>query len=282
MPVRDCSLSCPSADGFLRVAYREWGDQRNPKVLICAHGLTRNSHDFDMIAEALQEEWRVVCPDLPGRGASDWLPATTAYEFPAYLGVMNALLAHVGGESVAWLGTSLGGLLGMLLAAQSNAPIERLILNDIGPVIPRKAVIRVLQAVGGRPTFATAAEAETWFRSGMTTFGPLTDEQWRHVATHGVRQLADGRLGLHYDPRIADGAADPPTADIALWPNWDVLGCSVLTIRGAQSDFLSAETVAAMKSRGPGCEELVVAHTGHAPMLMDAATIGAVAGWARR
>lgn len=266
--------------GFHRVAYREWGDPTNPRVVVCVHGLTRNSHDFDVLAGALRGQWRVVCPDLPGRGASEWLPQPALYDFPIYLGAMAALLARLGGETVDWIGTSLGGLIGLALAAQPNTPVRRLVLNDVGPFVPGAGLGRLQRAMAvPPPTFGSLAEAERWFRVAMATFGPIEDAHWRKIAEHGVRRDPDGRLTLHFDPVIVASFLASPAQDIVLWPLWDRLECPVLVIRGAESDLLSADTVAEMRRRGAACDELVVPSTGHAPMLMSADEVAEVAAW---
>lgn len=280
MAYAERSLLALGPHGFHRIAYREWGAPDCDRVVVCVHGLTRNSHDFDVLAAALQERWRVVCPDLPGRGASDWLPDPALYDVPHYLGAMACLVARLGVEAVDWIGTSLGGLIGLVLAAQPNTPIRRLVLNDVGPFLPAGGLERLQRAMTvPQPEFASIVEAERWFRAAMATFGPLADEQWRAIAEHGIRPVSVGRWRLHFDPAIVAHFLSRPAEDVVLWPLWDRLACPVLAIRGADSDVLSAATVAEMQRRGPSCNELVVPHTGHAPMLMNADEVSAVVDW---
>ena len=268
--------------GFHRVAYTEWVPSlREPPTLVCAHGLTRNGRDFDFLARALEPRRRVVCPDMPGRGGSEWLPRTEDYGYPVYLGDMVALIARLGVDRVDWLGTSMGGLIGMMLAAQSGTPIRRLVLNDVGPFVPRAAVERISEYAGTDPRFSSLAELEAYLRSVHTPFGPLTDEQWRHLATHGARRTSEG-CALHYDPAIAAPLRSQAPQDLVLWPVWDTVRCPVLVLRGAESDVLSADTAQEMRQRGPGPDRVEIVEipgVGHAPALMDAEQTRIVAHW---
>ncbi len=257
-----------SAHGFHRVCYHEWGDPASPDVVICVHGLTRNGRDFDVLAEALASTHRVLAVDMPGRGLSAWLADPNDYVFPTYLTTLTALIARSGAERVGWVGTSMGGLLGMVLAAQPHSPIVRLVVNDIGPQIEPTALARIGTYVGLGPEFATYAEAEAYIRAVSAPFGTLDDAQWAHLTRTTVRQRDDGRWSLAYDPGIAvpfRGAAAPPD----LWPVWDAIACPTLVLRGAQSDLLSAQTAAQMSTRGPRPEVLAFEGVGHAPMLLS-------------
>ncbi len=191
---RDCHFHSLSAHGFHRVAYRDWGHPLCPRVVVCVHGLTRNGRDFDTLAAALCDRFRLLCPDMPGRGESDWLPDANDYGFPTYLTTLTALLAHADVERVAWVGTSMGGLLGMVIAAQANTPVTRLVLNDVGPVIAPAALARIGAYVGLDPVFDTFAALEAHIRAVSAPFGTLTDAQWTELArTHGA---ADRRRTL--------------------------------------------------------------------------------------
>jgi len=265
--------------GFHRVAYVEWGLPGNPRVCLCVHGLTRNGRDFDELAQALQPQWRVVCPDVVGRGDSDRLADPAGYGYPQYLSDMTALVARVGAARVDWVGTSMGGLIGMMMAAQQNAPIRRLVINDIGPFIPKAGLERLASYVGKDPRFATLAEAEAALRETANTFGLETDEEWRRFTERSVRAVGDGRYGLAYDAAIGRVFSAAPLEDIDLWAVWDKVRCPVLVLRGADSDLLTRETAEAMKHRGPGATVVEFAGCGHAPALMDPAQIAVVRDW---
>jgi len=266
-----------SAHGFHHVVYRDWGHPDSPRVVVCVHGLTRNGRDFDSLAAALADRFRVLCPDMPGRGESEWLPDANDYTFPTYLTTLTALLAHARVDRVAWVGTSMGGLLGMILAAQKGSPIERLIVNDIGPAIEPAALTRIAGYVGLAPSFATFAELEAHIREVSAPFGALTDAQWRELATTTSRRGADGRWQLNYDPGIAVPFRSSASAGGDLWAVWDAIGCPTLLLRGAQSDLLSRETAAAMRTRGPAPRLIEFEGVGHAPMLLTPEQIAPVA-----
>lgn len=259
---------------FHRMAFTEWGDPAAPPV-VCVHGLTRTGRDFDALAQALAPAHRVICPDLPGRGASDWLPDGALYIPPSYVAALAHLLAAIDAP-VAWVGTSLGGICGMLLAAAPGQPITRMVLNDIGPWIPKAALARIrdYMATGDMPVFDTPAQLERHLRVVHRPFGPLSDAQWSHLATTASRTLPDGRVTLHYDPKIADPIRAGAPADADLWAVWARITVPVLAIRGAESDLLLPDAFARMAASG--ARTLEVADTGHAPALMDAPTIEAI------
>jgi len=277
-------IHCLSPSGFHQMAYVEWGDPANPRVLVCVHGLTRCGRDFDMLAEALSDRYRVVCPDVVGRGRSDWLRDPQHYAIPQYVQDMVALLARLDVAQVDWLGTSMGGMIGMALAAQPSAdpgPIRKLILNDVGPVIAAGALARIGEYLATPPNFASPDEAERYIRTIAAPFGKLTDVQWRHLTTHVIKSGPAGRFQLRYDPGIAApfavaAAGQGEGKDIELWPLYDPISCPTLAIRGELSDLLSRETLAAMAQRGPGAATVEVPGVGHAPMFMDAAQIALV------
>ncbi len=260
-----------SKSGFHPLSYVEWGAQDAPHIVICVHGLTRNARDFDTLAQALTPR-RVVCLDVVGRGQSAWLRDPSDYGFPQYLADANALLARVTAHAPAdavidWVGTSMGGLIGMFLAAQPGCPLRRLVLNDVGPLIPKQALERIGAYVGQSAQFASLEEAAGYIRRISAPFGPLTDAQWHHLTEHGVRRDPDGSWRLIYDPAIAQGFAGP-MADVELWPVWDRLALSTLVLRGKDSDLLSPETAYAMTQRGPKARLVEFEGVGHAPMLM--------------
>jgi pimeloyl-ACP methyl ester carboxylesterase len=272
--MREDSVSCLSAAGFHRMHYVEWGDPAAARVVICVHGLTRNGRDFDELAQALSPEFRVVCPDIVGRGRSDWLQAKAAYGYVQYCADLTALIARVtapgGGAArrVYWVGTSMGGVIGMLLAASPRSPIEKLVLNDVGAEIPQAALERIGAYVGKDPRFKSSRELELYLRVICAPFGPLTDAQWRHLAEHGAKQHEDGSWGMGYDPGIAVPFQQGPIAAVDLWQYYDAIRCPTLLLRGAQSDLLTPETAARMTQRGPRPKLVEFSGIGHAPMLM--------------
>jgi pimeloyl-ACP methyl ester carboxylesterase len=266
------SLLGLDSKSFHRIHYTEWGNADAERIVICVHGLTRNGRDFDFLAQALAPDCRVVCPDIAGRGRSDWLAAKEDYSYPQYCADIAALIARVtaGGKPrrVYWVGTSMGGIIGMLLASRPQTPIEKLILNDVGTVIPKAALERIGLYVGRDPRFKTLAELEAMLRFVCAPFGPLTDAQWRHLTESGARQHEDGSWGLSYDPGIAIPFRKGPLEDVDLWPFWDAIACPTLLLRGADSDLLLKETATAMTQRGPRPGLVEFAGVGHAPMLM--------------
>ena len=214
---RHQSVLCCRPEGFRRMAYTEWGASDNPKVALCVHGLTRNGRDFDWLARSLAETHRVICPDVLGRGRSDRLRDPMGYTYPLYVSDLTTLIARTGAETVDWIGTSMGGIIGMMMAASDQSPIRRLVLNDVGAVIPRASLERIMAYLGQDPSFSSFAEGEAYLRRIHAPFGNLTDEQWLHLARHGLDRRSDGSYVLSYDPAIREPIlAEPPqTAPIA-------------------------------------------------------------------
>lgn len=280
-PTRVSTLRGLSPHGFHRVVYYDWGDPANDRVVVCVHGVGRNGRDFDALAEALAPTHRVIAVDMPGRGESEWLRDPNDYVFPTYLTTLTALIARAGAERVDWIGTSMGGLLGITAAALPGSPVARLVVNDVGPVIEPAALERIRGYFGLDPTFATYAEIAQYVRSVSAPFGRLTDAQWDHLTRTNVRQRADGRWGLAYDPGIAvpfRTTAAPPD----LWGLWDAIRCPTLVLRGAESDLLSATTAAQMAARGPKAQVIEFPGVGHAPMLLAAEQIEPVVSFLQR
>ncbi len=274
--MRQASLDLSLAGETVPLAYTEWGDPGAARVVVCVHGLSRQGRDFDALAEALAATARVICPDMPGRGASGWLADKEAYATPTYLTALKALLAHLGTARVTWVGTSMGGLLGMLLAADPDTAIDRLVINDIGPHIPAAAVRRIATYLGGDPWFPDLAALEAHLRKVHAPFGPLDAAAWRHLAEHGSRPDPVGGLRLHYDPGIALMFAKLGDKDTELWPVWDAIRCPTLVLRGTESDLLLAETAQAMTTRGPKAALVAWPGIGHAPALMAADQVATV------
>jgi pimeloyl-ACP methyl ester carboxylesterase len=271
------TLTCIGPHGFHRLAYIEWpGPSRDAPALLCVHGLTRNSRDFDVLAQTLSAHYRVVCPDMPGRGKSEWLGVAADYGYPLYLTDITALLARLDAERIDWIGTSMGGLIGMLFAALPNAPIGKLVINDVGALVPKAGIERIAAYVGLDPGFGDLAAFEAVLRRVHAPFGPLSDAQWHHLATHSSRRKPDGSIGFNYDPKIAEAFRQGPIDDVALWASWDAVTCPVLVLRGAQSDMLLASDAAAMTQRGPRAKLVEFAGIGHAPALMAEDQIAAI------
>lgn len=261
------------------MAYTEWGVPDNPRVLICVHGLTRSGRDFDRVAAALSDEYRVVCPDVAGRGLSDWLPDASRYGVPQYVADMVTLIARLDVEAVDWFGTSMGGLIGTSLAGLKGTPVRKLLLNDIGPRIEPAALERIGSYVGQPMRFETLEEGVNYAALLAAPFGPLTLEEWREINTPLLRRCDDGAWAFRYDPAIATPfVAATPEANAAgeavLWRLFEAVECPVLVVRGALSDLLSRETVAKMVARGRAVESVEIAGVGHAPAFLDAAQIG--------
>lgn len=273
-------VSCPDASGGHRMAYWEWGDPISGHVIVCVHGLSRQGRDFDVLAQALckraDHPVRVVCPDVVGRGKSDWLKDPTGYQVPNYAGDMLALLAKLAPTRLDWVGTSMGGLIGMVICGQPDlplpVPVSRLVLNDVGPAIQWEAIQRIGQYLGKSGRFASVEEAAQAMWAISSSFGPHTREQWLALSRPMLKAMTDAQGGyaLHYDPAIAIpfGAATQESAaqgEQLLWKLYDNIKASTLLVRGAQSDLLSPQTAFAMTQRGPKAKLVEFDGVGHAP-----------------
>jgi pimeloyl-ACP methyl ester carboxylesterase len=262
----------------LQLAFTDRGPPAAERTVVCVHGLTRNSRDFDILAQRLSRKARVLCFDVAGRGGSGWLPDPARYAVPIYGQHLRLALRRLGVEAVDWVGTSMGGLIGMGLASLPGTPIRRLVLNDVGPVVPKAALEVIERYLGLDISFADLDALEAHLRQIHAAFGPLTDAQWRHLATHSGR--ADGGAWrLHYDPRIREPFVGAGLADIEIWPVYDAIACPTLLIRGADSLLLSAETAEAMTRRGPKATLVTIAGAGHAPALMADDQVETIADW---
>jgi len=269
-------LSCLSASGFHHVVYTEWPGPSGAPTLLCVHGLTRNGKDFDAIAENLSARYRVICPDMPGRGRSERLKNPAEYAYTTYAQDCVALIARLDVETVDWLGTSMGGIIGMMVAAQSGNPIRKLVLNDIGPYLAKEGLERIGSYVGLDPRFESLEAFEAAIRKLAAPFGPLTDEQWRKMAADMAEPKPGGGWGFAYDPRIADAFKAGPIKDIDMWPMWDSIRSPTLVLRGADSDLLTHQTAEEMTRRGPKAKLIELAGIGHAPALLSEDQIGAI------
>jgi len=265
--------------GFHRIAYTQWGNDHNKRVVICVHGATRNGRDFDQLAQDLSYDFRVACPDLAGRGHSHWLVNPGDYSLPVYIADMAAMIARMGVEQVDWVGTSLGGLIGMVLAAQPNSPINSLVINDIGPFVPHAALKPIADYIGRDEPFDGIDSLKTYLMNIHAPFGDLTDQQWDHLTRHSGHRNEDGTWRLHYDPAIAENFKKSASEDIDLWQVWEGIRCPVLILRGEKSDVLPRAVAEEMLERGPAADLVEFPDVGHAPALMDEYQVDAVRHW---
>ncbi len=286
-------VDCPDALGTHRMAYWSWGNPHSTHVVVCVHGLSRQGRDFDVLAQALcarDPNLKVVCPDVVGRGHSDWLKDPLAYQLPTYAADMLALLAQLQPTTLDWVGTSMGGLIGLVMCSQPGlplpVPVRKLVLNDVGPTLAWPALQRIGQYLGNTGQFDTVQQAADAMWAVSSSFGPHTPAQWLALSNAMVKPLADGsgRLALHYDPAIAQvfKAMTPesaPQAEAALWDLYDRITAQTLLIRGADSDLLSRDTALAMTQRGPRAQLVEFAGVGHAPTFVPAAQSEAVASF---
>ena len=269
------TVQCVSPVGLHKMAYKQWGDPHNPNVLICVHGLTRVSDDFDVLARELSSTYRVVCPDVVGRGRSEWLRDPRLYVVPQYVSDMVTLLARVDAETVDWFGTSMGGLIGMGVAAMPGNPVRKLLLNDVGASLNQAALTRIAEYVGQPVKFASFDAAAQYVKAISVTFGPHNDEEWRKLAADVLRQDKDGQWILHYDAGLAQPfkAATPESNErdaLVLQATYDAITCETLVVRGEQSDLLTREAALAMTERGPKAALIEIAGVGHAPTFLHA------------
>ncbi len=284
----DCTAPAPH-----RMAYWQWGDPQASHTVVCVHGLSRQGRDFDVLAQALVERsktpLRVVCPDVVGRGKSDFLTDPQGYQLPTYVADMLQLVAQLKPTTLDWVGTSMGGLIGMLLCAYApsvGASVRRLVLNDVGPVIQWQALQRIGQYLGKSGQFATVQEAADAMWTISSSFGPHTPAQWLALSQPMLKPLAGaqgpGEWTLHYDPAIAlpFGAMTAQQAqegEALLWQAYDAISAQTLLLRGAQSDLLSVATAQQMTQRGPKAQLVEFAGVGHAPTLIAPDQVDAVA-----
>ena len=285
-PPRLHHVQCLDSRGLHRMAYWEWGDPANPRVLVCVHGLSRQGRDFDTLARALAADYRVVCPDVVGRGQSDWLADPMGYAIPSYLADMVTLLARLNAGTVHWVGTSMGGLIGLMLASLPQSPVQRLVLNDVGPVIEYAALARIGTYLGLPARWASVDEAADALWAISQGFGPHSRDQWLALTRPQLKADGDG-FKPHYDPAIAVPfrLVTPELAaagEAALWQAYDRIACPTLLIRGAESDLLSAATAEAMTRRGPCAQLAVLPGVGHAPTLVQPDQVALVRDFLRQ
>ncbi|WP_028229337.1 alpha/beta fold hydrolase [Paraburkholderia ferrariae] len=271
---RQNHVQCLSPSGLHRLAYTEWGDPANPRVLVCVHGLTRSGRDFDRLAAALCGTYRVVCPDVVGRGLSSWLVDPRGYGVAQYVADMVTLIARTGAQTVDWFGTSMGGLIGMALGGLPDTPIRRMLLNDIGPHIEPEALARIGEYVGRDQPFESLQAGIDHAALLAASFGPLTPGEWREINTPLLHEV-DGAWRFRYDPRIGEPfkSVTPEQNEQGeqfLWRSLAAFKGPLLVVRGAQSDLLSRETAAKMVETGHDVSSVEIAGTGHAPAFLAA------------
>lgn len=272
------TITWQSPEGSKELAYRQWGEPDNPHVLLCVHGLTRNGGDFETLAKALQDKVRVVAPDMPGRGQSDWFCQSEHYAIPVYVLATLTLIAHLKPTTLDWLGTSMGGLIGIGYCSlpNTNVPcsVRKLILNDVGPVLELEALSRISQYVSSKPRFNDIEAARNTIRTNCQPFGPHTEAQWKTIGdTVLVRE--HGLWTTHHDPAIGDAFKQASTKETiqnheaALWTAYDNIQADTLLLRGEHSDLLTVKTVAEMALRGPKPSCIEIKGVGHAPTFMQ-------------
>ncbi len=269
--------------GFHRISYLEWGASRSAntkRTLFCVHGLTRNARDFDFFAKAMCDRYRIVCPDVVGRGDSDHLISEEGYNYLQYNADMNAVLARLNVSEVDWIGTSMGGIIGMVLASVPQSPIRRLVVNDIGPEVSREALLSIAQYIGKSDTFETLNDVETHLRKIYSEFAPMSDDDWHQMAKYSSRRTRTGRWRLKVDSRVGDAYRDSITYfDVDMWETWEKITCPVLVLRGKNSSFLTEEVAEKMLSCGPSTTLVEFEDTGHTPTLRNDEQVQTIADW---
>jgi pimeloyl-ACP methyl ester carboxylesterase len=280
VPERTGSIRGLSLTGYHNLAYVDWGPRDSNVPVICVHGLSRQGRDFDYLAAYLAASGRrVLCPDLVGRGRSGRLRDPGDYALPQYCADMNALIAHIGAEQIDWVGTSLGGLIGIVLAGLPGTPIRRLVINDIGPHLPWSGLARIGRHLSSAPTeFASLEEVEAYLRNVLSPFGTLPDHHWAHLTRHSVAWHAEReRFLMLCDPQIARAFRNPWHYSLDLWKYWTVIKLPMLVIRGVASDLLPPELARTMERRSLFARVQEIDGCGHAPSLMSVDQIKVVA-----
>ena len=270
-------------DGYHKIAYTQWGEPDPERTVICVHGLTRNARDFDKLAARLSADHHVLCPDVVGRGDSDWLRDHSHYTLDQFASDQRQVIARSGANTVDWIGTSMGGLIGIVLASENKSPLRRLVINDIGPFIPVPAIRRIKDYLCVDPVFDSLDEAEEYFRKIYVQTLPMEDQDWQHYTHHGVRLDEQGRYRLHSDPKIGETIKRYwAFMHINLWSRWDRIECPVLVIRGEESDFLTESTAQRMATTGPKAEVITIPNIGHHPSLQSEEQMTMITDWLDR
>jgi len=270
--------------GFHEMHYLEWGDKNAEKTVICVHGFTRNAHDFDFIAcDLVQAGYRVICPEIVGRGKSDWLRIKKMYGYPLYVADILTLINKLGITSTDWIGTSMGGLIGMMVESSFPHIINKLVLNDVGAFLPKESLMRIGEHVGQNMTFPDKNKAEEYLKDYLTPFGVKEDSHFNHIMRHSFVIEEDGTYRLAYDPAIShpfrkNNGKQKKMPDLNLWKLWDIITPPTLLLRGEDSDVLTKETAERMAKRD-NVELVEFSEVGHAPMLMERKQIETIINW---
>ena len=269
--------------GFHRVHYLDWGDQKKfdeQETLLCVHGITRNCRDFDYFASKMCKDYRVVCPDVVGRGDSDHLETAEGYNYLQYNADMNALIARINSRYVNWVGTSMGGIIGMVLASQVQTPIKRLVINDIGPEVSRDALLSLSENLTPHEDFDSLKDVELYLRKIYHEFSPMTDADWEEMTFHSSRRTKQGKWRLKFDDGIGDAFRESITyLNMDMWDTWEKIKCPVLLLRGKNSQFLTEDVAKKMLESGPKTELVEFDDTGHTPTLRDDHQVNIIAEW---
>ncbi len=283
-----------SKQGFHKIAYTRWGNKDNPKVLLCMHGLSRNGRDFDFLAQELCNDYQVIAVDVAGRGRSQWLEDKDQYNYVTYTSDIFYLLGILGIDKVDWVGTSMGGIIAMLMGAYKPDLINKLVLNDIGTFVPGEALERIFDYVGKTALFDSRTAAERILKARMSSFGTLSEEHWQHIFKYSVIEIAGGKFSFAYDPQIIKKPSfwqrlkginiKKPKRwlkmpDVDLLKFWEKIQCPVLILRGEVSDILHKDTADKMMDGRDDVKLVEIKNTGHAPMLMDKEQISIVKSW---
>lgn len=263
--------------GLHELHYVEWGRRNSRRVVFCAHGYSGNARDFDFLARELAQDARVICLDVAGRGASDWLASPLHYHFGQFLADIDTVIAHTGAGEIEWVGTSMGGLLGLLLASRPFNPVRRLVLNDIGAFVPMDALQQIARSLQAPTRFDSLEALEAHLRRTHRDWGEIADAQYRHLTRHHARRTRDGGFSLHFDPHIARLFQPMALAPgLFFWDAWYRVRCPVLMIRGESSDVFPAEVARTMVEIKPEAELVEIPGAGHAPSLMTPSQIAIV------
>ncbi|PWQ95275.1 alpha/beta fold hydrolase [Leucothrix arctica] len=269
--------------GFHRIHYIEWGKAskfNTQETLLCVHGITRNARDFDYLAKKMCKDYRVVCPDVVGRGDSDHLGTDEGYNYLQYNSDMNALIARLGVTEVNWIGTSMGGIIGMVLASLPQSPIRRLVINDIGPEVARDTLLSLSENMEPKEDFDTLEDVEAYFRVIYEEFAPMTDVDWKHLTKHSCRRTSKGKWRLKTDKCVGEAFRKSITyLNVDMWEAWDQISCPVLILRGKDSSFLTEEVAQRMISTGPETTLVEFENTGHTPTLRNDEQVNVIADW---
>ncbi|EFL87769.1 alpha/beta fold hydrolase [Ahrensia sp. R2A130] len=268
--------------GFHRINYLEWGnaqDFSHQETLFCVHGLTRNARDFDFFANRMCDMYRIVCPDVVGRGDSDHIPED-GYNYLQYNADMNSLISRLNVTEVNWIGTSMGGIIGMVLASVAQSPIKRLVINDIGPEVSREAQLKIAEYIGKSIDFASVEAVADHLKNIYYEFAPMTEEDWMHMAKYSCRRTKAGTWRLKVDNRVGEAFRESISYfNVDMWETWERITCPVLVLRGKNSSFLSEETAEKMLTCGPQTTLVEFDDTGHTPTLRNEEQCDVIAEW---